>query len=113
MPTEHKTYELVAKPREIIGKDSKKLRREHRLPAVVYGFGIEPTPVEVDQKEMERVYLHAGGNALIDLKIGDGAQPRKVFIHEVQRHPVSHSMIHVDFVSVNLRIEITASVPLV
>ncbi len=113
MPTEHKTYELVVKPRVIIGKDSKKLRREHRLPAVVYGFGVEPTPVEVDQKEMERVYLHAGSNALIDLKMGDDGQPRKVFIHEVQRNPVSHSLIHIDFLAVNLRQEITTAVTLV
>lgn len=113
MPTEHKTYELVVDPRKIIGKDSKKLRRAHLLPAIVYGFGVEPTPVELDQKEMERVYLHAGSNALIDLKIGESAQPRKVFIREVQRNPINHRLIHVDFMAVNLRVETTATISLV
>lgn len=113
MSTQHKTYELVVRSRQIIGKDSKKLRRQHLLPAVVYGYGVEPTPVEIDQKEMERVYLHAGSNALIDLKVGENAQARKVFIRDVQRHPTSHSLIHVDFMAVNLRVDTTATVSLV
>ena len=107
-----KTYELTVAPRTVIGKDSKKLRRQHIMPAVLYGYGVDPTPVQVDLKEMERVYLHAGGNSLIDLTIGTG-KPRKVFIHDVQRSPTTHILTHVDFVAVNLQEDITASIPIV
>src|SRR5947207_4658333 len=113
MATQQKTYELVVQKREVIGKDAKKLRRQHILPAVLYGHGVEAAPVQADQKEFDRVYLHAGGNSLIDLKVGDGAKPRKVFIHEVQRNPITHAAQHVDFLAVDLTEEITTSVPLV
>src|SRR3954470_19355663 len=112
MATEHKTYELIVQPRDVIGKASKRLRKEHIVPGVIYGFGTDPTPVSIDQKELDRVYLRAGGNSLVDVKIGQG-QARKVFIHDVQRHPVTHLLIHVDLMAVNLTEEITATVPLV
>jgi len=115
MATNRKTYEISVQPRTVLGKHSKKLRREHVLPAVVYGYGVDPTPVSVDQKEMERIYLHAGSNALVDLKLdgaGDG-KPRKVFIHNVQRNPVNHVLMHVDFLAVNLTEEITTNVTIV
>src|SRR6476469_9586525 len=113
MSTAHKTYELIVQPREATGKGSKRLRKEHIIPGVIYGYGVEPTPVAVDQKQIERVYLHAGSNALVDIKVGDGQTARKVFIHDVQRNPVTHLLTHVDFKAVNLREEITATVPLV
>lgn len=113
MPTQHKSYELTVQPREAAGKASKKLRREHIVPGIIYGYGVEPTPVSVDLKQIERVYLHAGSNALVDVKIGETQQPRKVFIHDVQRNPVTHVLTHVDFVAVNLREEITTTIPLV
>lgn len=96
-----------------MGKQTHKLRRQGLVPAVVYGHRIEPIPVVVDLKELERVYLRAGNNALVDLRVGEGAQPQKVFIHNIQRNPVNHSLQHVDFVVVNLREEITTTVPIV
>lgn len=110
---QQKTYELTVQPRSILGKQSLKLRRQGTIPAVVYGHRIEPTPVAVDSKELERVYHRAGSNSLVDLKIGDGGGAQKVFIHEVQRDPVTHHLSHVDFMVVNLQEEITTTVPLV
>jgi large subunit ribosomal protein L25 len=113
MATQQKTYELVVQHRELLGKKSKALRRQGALPGVVYGHGIDPMPVQVDQKELERVFLRTGSNALVDLKVGDGAKAQKVFIYEVKRDPVTHNPQHVDFMVVNLREEVTTSVPLV
>jgi large subunit ribosomal protein L25 len=109
---QQKTYELVVQPRELTGKRTKKLRRQHILPAVVYGYGVQSRPVQTDQKEFERVYLRAGANALVDLKVGEMDQPRKVFVHAVQRDPITHAVEHVDFLAVNLSEEITTTVPL-
>jgi large subunit ribosomal protein L25 len=107
------TYELVVQKRDLIGKRTKRLRREHILPAVVYGYGVTSLPVQADQKEFEHVYLRAGSNGLVDLKVGESDQPRKVFIHTVQRHPITHTIQHVDFLAINLQEETTTTVPLV
>jgi len=107
------TYELVVEPREVTGKRVKRLRRQDLLPAVVYGYGVTAFPVQAAQKEFEHVYLRAGSNGLVDLKVGDKDQARKVFIHSVQRNPITHVIEHVDFVAVNLTEETTTTVPLV
>ena len=113
MATEHKTYELIVQPRAETGKGAKKLRRQEMVPGVVYGHRVESESVQVSQREFDRVYLRAGSNTLVDLKVGTSARPRKVFIHTVQRDPVSHNVRHVDFLAVNLLEEMTGSVPLV
>jgi len=107
------TYELVVQERSLTGKRTKTLRRQHILPAVVYGYGVTATPVQTDQKQFDHVYLRAGSNGLVDLKIGETGQPRKVFIHSVQRDPITHTVEHVDFLAINLREETTTTVPLV
>lgn len=113
MANEHKTYELIVEPRSIIGKKTKQLRRQQMLPAVVYGHNVEAQAVQVPLREMERVYLRAGSNGLVDLKVGQDSLPRKVFIHNIQRDPVTHNLWHIDFLEVNLREEMTATVQLV
>src|SRR5687767_10198617 len=112
MANEHKTFELVVEPRGTIGKQVKQLRREELVPAVVYGYKVEPEAVQVAQKELERIYLRAGNSNLVDLKIGESGKPRKVFIHNVQRSPIGHNLLHVDFMAVNLTQEMTLSVPI-
>ena len=113
MANETKKHELAAEPREITGKASRKLRREGLIPGVVYGHNVKPQSVQVPKKELERVYLRAGSNTLVDLTVGDGNSTNKVFIHDVQRDAVHHDLTHVDFVVVNLREEMTVNVPIV
>jgi large subunit ribosomal protein L25 len=113
MTSGHKTYELGVQPRNIFGKQTAKLRRQGLVPAVVYGHKVDPVSVSVESRELERVYLRAGTNSLVDLKIGDNGAAQKVFIHDVQRDPVTHSLSHVDFVVVNLTELITTTVPVV
>lgn len=110
---QHKTYELTVEPRTLLGKRTHQLRRQGIVPAVVYGHKIDPTPVAVDSKELERVYLRAGNNSIVDLHVGKDATAQKVFIHNVQRDPVKHLLSHVDFMVVNLLEEITTTVSIV
>ena len=108
-----KTYSLVVEPRDQQKKASRKLNREGLVPGVVYGHNVDSEAVQVTQREFDRVYLRAGSNSLVDLSVGEGAEARKVFIHQVQRNPRTHTVRHVDFLVVNLREEITSTVPLV
>lgn len=103
---------LAAEHRQIIGKKVAGLRRAGRLPAVVYGHGIESASVTVDTHEFEQLRRHTGPNALVDLSI-DGKKPQPVLVHAVQVHPVNRRPLHVDLFLVRMTEELTVDVPLV
>ncbi len=106
---------LDAKRREDTGTGAvKKLRRLGQIPAIVYGRGLEATPLTVDAKTL-RGALHttAGMNVLIDLTIGDGgAGSRTVMVKDVQRDIFRKDIIHVDFHTIDLAETVEAHVPL-
>ncbi|HEY8632165.1 MAG TPA: 50S ribosomal protein L25 [Candidatus Limnocylindrales bacterium] len=103
---------LAAEPREITGKKVAGLRREGRLPAVVYGHGISSENVSVDTHDFELLRRKAGQNALIDLSV-HGKQARPVLVHGVQVHPVHRRPLHVDLFLVRMTEELIVDVPLV
>jgi large subunit ribosomal protein L25 len=112
MASDNKTYSLAVEPREITGKASRKLLRENLVPAVIYGHNVQPRSVQVPRREFEQVYLRSGSTHLVDLSVGqDGAQ--KVFIHDVQRNSTNYAPIHIDFLVVNLREEITMNIQVI
>lgn len=104
---------VQARPRTAVGKGpARQLRQAGRIPGVVYGKGIEPTPLEVDDKEF-RFALHHGAEAgLIGLTLeGREGEPISCLVKEVQRHPVSRKILSVDFQQVSLTEKITTTVP--
>ncbi|HXG25572.1 MAG TPA: 50S ribosomal protein L25 [Candidatus Binatia bacterium] len=103
---------LAAERRAIKGKKVAHLRAAGRLPAVVYGRGLESDSVSVDAHEFEQLRKHAGVNALIDLTV-DGGKPTPVLIHGVQTHRVTRRPLHVDLYVVRMTEELTVDVPLV
>jgi len=107
------TIELTVQPRTVIGKASKKLRREGLLPGVLYGYSIEPQAIQIDGRTFERVYHRAGNVHLVDVRVGESGAATRVFISEVKRDPITHALTHVDFMAVNLRLETTTNVPIV
>lgn len=103
---------LAAAPREITGKKVAAIRRDGRLPAVVYGHGVASESVSIDAHEFELLRRHAGPNALIDLSV-DGKKARPVLVHGVQVHPVNRRPLHIDLFLVRMTEELTVEVPLV
>jgi large subunit ribosomal protein L25 len=103
---------LAAEPRVLVGKKVANLRREGRLPAVVYGHGVSSENVSVDAHDFELLRRKAGQNALIDLSV-DGKKARPVLVHGVQVHPVNRRPLHVDLFLVRMTEELTVDVPLV
>ncbi len=103
---------LAAEPREITGKKVAGLRREGRLPAVVFGHGISSESVSLDAHDFELLRRKAGQNALIDLSV-DGKKARPVLVHGVQVHPVNRRPLHVDLYLVRMTEELIVDVPLV
>jgi large subunit ribosomal protein L25 len=101
--------ELKAEKRETTGKATRRLRRQGKLPAVVYGQRAA-TSVEVDTHDFERVYARSGRTQLIDLSV-DSGRPNKVLVKEVQISPRYNTLLHVDFHEVSLRERLQVDVP--
>ncbi len=101
---------LSAEPRTTSGsRRARRMRREGRIPAVVYGREVEATPVSVDARDLyAALHTEAGLNALINLQV-DGEKILTV-AREVQRHPVRGDVIHLDFVNISLTEAIEAEV---
>src|ERR687892_1326481 len=103
---------LQAEPRSETGKGpAHRLRAGGRVPAVLYGAGVDPTPIHVSALDLLHVF-HAMGQAsvLVDLKL-DG-QEYLTIAREIQRDLIHNRFIHVDFMAVNRDEKITVSVEL-
>jgi large subunit ribosomal protein L25 len=102
---------LMAEPRSVVGKKVKRLRKEGKVPAVVYGPTLtETVQVSVNEREFAKFYHQHGHATLFDLKCDGQSWP--VFIRDVQVDPVRWNPIHVDFFAPNMMKEINTSVPL-
>ncbi|MDZ4257870.1 MAG: 50S ribosomal protein L25 [Gemmatimonadales bacterium] len=104
---------LAAESRTNVGKGAaRSLRRDGRVPAVIYGHGRDPLPLSVDHKEVGRLLEVIGGEAaLVNVSI-DGAAAGQVIVREVQRNPVKRSdVIHLDLYAVVAGQPITVEVP--
>ena len=88
---------------------ARRLRRENRVPGVVYGGNDGPIGFDADAREL-RIALASSG-AVLDLSI-DGARPTPVVLKEAQRDPVRGATVHVDLLRVRLDQAIPVVVPL-
>ena len=103
--------QLKASPRQPLGKRSRRLLREGKVPAIVYGHNTEATPITLDRLEFQKVFIKAGRSHLVDLVL-DGDRMEKVLVREVQTHPRRQGPIHVDFYQVNLQEKIEVEIPI-
>jgi large subunit ribosomal protein L25 len=103
---------LKAEARAEIGKGAaRKIRADGRVPAVVYGHGVEPLPVSIDAKELfHLLHTDAGMNVLVDMRVNSDqflAMPR-----EVQRDHIRGQFLHVDFLRIRRDEKIGVEVPI-
>jgi large subunit ribosomal protein L25 len=105
--------ELTLDAREAQGKANKRLRAVGIVPGVVYGRGEDSTNVQVDAKVFETLYRAAGRTSVVKLHLPGAKGTTSGFIKSVQRHPLSGRAIHVDYLLVNLSVEMEVDVPLV
>lgn len=107
------TANLTVKAREKTGKGiSRELRRQGRIPAVVYGTSMEPCPISVDPKELKTAMDTEGGmNTLLTLK-GDGPFDGKaVILKEMVTEPIKREPLHVDFHAIDMKRTVNVMVP--
>jgi large subunit ribosomal protein L25 len=109
-----KSVPLNAFPRTLGRRaGAKKLRSEGRIPAVIYGGENKAQSVEVNAREIGDLILHSvSENLLVDLAIKDDAKPKRLaLVQEVQHHPLSGHVLHVDFHEVSPTEKVTIMVP--
>jgi len=102
--------QLKASTRQLLGKRSRRLHGQGKLSAVVYGHNAQPTALELDRMEFQKVFIKSGRTHLVDLVV-DGGRTEKVLVREIQTHPRRLGPIHVDFYQVNLEEKIEVEVP--
>jgi large subunit ribosomal protein L25 len=111
-----KQVKLSARPRTESGRNEvKQVRARGAVPAVIYGGAGAPANLEVSEKELNSLLAHAvGENILVDLEITEEGKTtnRLSLIQEVQHHPVSRDVLHVDFHAVSMTEEIEAEIVL-
>ena len=105
-----KHFELQGKKR-ITGKkaDVKSVRKEDRVPCVIYGADVENTPFSVDEKEFKGL-THTPYSHIVDLDI-EGTKHLAI-LKAIQYHPVTDRPLHVDFLALDPAKPVTIEVPI-
>ncbi len=93
------------------GSATKKIRKEGKVPGVVYGKGKETQSIAIDGLDLVKKLREAGRNAIIRLEIESG-DPVDVMLHEYQMDPIRNELIHVDFYVVDMEEELDVEVAL-
>lgn len=99
---------IKATKRDVIGKHVKSLRREGKLPAVIYGRGVEATPITIDLREATRSLVGLPTSALVNIEL-DGKR-HMALVREKQRDFIRGTLKHIDFQAVSAREKIRVAV---
>lgn len=92
---------------------SRQLRMKEKTPAVLYSSGTDAVALQCDAGELHKKLLHIHGqNAVLTLSIeGDDKGERHVLVQEIQKNPVTDSLVHIDFLEIELDKPASFSVP--
>jgi large subunit ribosomal protein L25 len=101
---------ITAEKRTEFGKGAaRRIRRDHKIPAVVYGHGNDPIHLTLPGHDTMMALKHGGANALLELDI-DG-ESQLALTKQVQVDPIRRVLEHVDFVAVRRGEKVTVDVP--
>ena len=104
---------LQAIPRDESGKNaSRRLRADGRIPASVYGEGLDAVPVSVNARELGVILRSETGRHSIFTLAIDGKDSSPVKIHELDVDPVSNKLLHMDLMRISMTSKTGVSVPL-
>src|SRR5690348_10762367 len=102
---------ITAELRTEFGKGAaRRIRREDKVPAVVYGHGNDPIHLTLPGHDTMLALKHGGANALLDLQIDGKSQ--LALTKQVQVDPVRRLLEHIDFVAVRRGEKVTVDIPL-
>lgn len=104
--------ELTAQKREHLNKGTNRTGREEGLvPAELYGHNVPNLHLFLNGKEFSKAFKEAGETTVIQIAVGNEKYP--VLVHEIQRHPLTQDVQHIDLYQVKMDEKITSHVPIV
>lgn len=89
---------------------TRRLRKERKVPAIIYGKERQPLPLAVDQSALERLIGHRSAGVLVNLDV-EGEGTVRAIVQEIQRDAISGNILHIDFHQVSLNEPVDISVP--
>lgn len=107
----NETLSLKASTRKEKRKQVAKLRKQGKIPAVLYGHKVNPESLTVDYSVFEKLFKQAGESTLVDL-IVDEKKPVKVLIQDYQLDPITNQISHIDFYQIKMDEKLHAVVEL-
>ena len=104
--------EIKAEPRSLQGTGaSRRLRRESKVPGILYGAGKDAQPIQLDHKDLFfKLKMEAFHASILDMEIG--AEKAQVLLRDYQMHPFKQLILHADFQRVAADRKIHMKVPL-
>lgn len=104
---------LNAQKRDNSGKGAARtLRREGRVPAVLYGRELEPVHLSLNAHEAEKLFHSISvDNTIVDLDVEGETKPYQTLVREIQTHPWRNALLHVDFLRVQEGVAVDLEVP--
>jgi large subunit ribosomal protein L25 len=106
---------IRADKRDTKGKGvARKLRKDGRIPAVLYGRGLAPVSITVLSREWEKLGRHIRRNVIFDMELHGGAavENRPVMVKEIQREVLNEKILHIDFYQVSMERMIEVEIPI-
>jgi len=102
---------LATEPRRELGsRPAGRLRREGKVPAVVYGLGTDTVSISVPSRELQHILAgESGANTLITLDV-DG-ESVLTLARQIHRHPTRGELVHVDFIRIRRDVAVSAEIP--
>ena len=93
-------------------KGARTTRANERIPAVIYGRHIKPESLEVTEKDLENLIHHSASEImLVDLAVEGGKGTRLALVKDVQHHPLTQKVLHLDLMEVRADEKVIVMVP--
>lgn len=103
---------LKVNSRKLTGRKVKQLRAQGTIPANIYGKGVKSVSIQQPLKDFAVAFKQVGETGILELVVDKETKTRPVLIHNVQQHPVTGEILHVDFRQVDLTEAVTVSIPI-
>lgn len=110
--TTKKIENLKVSPRQVLGKHTRRLRRQGLTPVHLYGPNIASRALQADTTLLRGVLVRAGTNHPVAVEIEGEGEPHIAFVRDIQFDPLTEAVLHVDFYRVDVTQRIEAEVPL-
>ncbi len=106
------TFKIDAELRDDLGKGaSRRLRRESKVPAIIYGGNKDPRSISLNHlKVLRYIEEESFFTSILELKAA-GGKKQKVILRDMQRHPSKPVIMHMDFMRIDDNVELTISIP--